>query len=192
MSRRSGWSSSIFSGSLPSPFSTGRCALSGGSIRRQISRSNQFRWIMRPRTGSLPPETPLRFSSLNRAVCAIWCSERNLTVSRILLRWWRCSARVQWTLFRTLLNASTDARVSPIPTRVLKRFFPRPTGSWFTRSRSCRWRKSWADIRSAAPTCCVVRWARRKRRKWPSTAEFSVTGPQRTGYQRKRQMKYSI
>ena len=56
----------------------------------------------------------------------------------------------------------------------------KPTASSCTRSRSCRSRRFSPATRSAAPTCCAVRWARRSPRKWRSSARSFVTGRDRT------------
>ena len=48
-------------------------------------------------------------------------------------------------------------------TPISRRSSPTPTGSWCTRSRSCRPRSAWPGSRWSRPTPCARRWARRSR-----------------------------
>jgi hypothetical protein len=59
------------------------------------------------------------------------------------------------------------------PDPVPKAFCLKPTASWFTRSRLCRWRRSSGDTLSAVRIYCAGPWVRKKRRKWPSIEKFS-------------------
>jgi hypothetical protein len=41
--------------------------------------------------------------------------------------------------------------------------------------------RSWAATAWAAPTCCAAPWARRRPRRWPSTARSSAPVPAKKG-----------
>ncbi len=85
----------------------------------------------------------------------------------------------------------TGPKPSTIPIRASNPSCARPTASWSTRNRSCRWPRSLAATRWVAPIYCVARWARRMPRRWPSTVRSSAMAPPRTTSTRSRPMRSS-